>query len=188
MWVCLETARQWSLNMSTATLIDKPEVVRSFARRLHYARTAGGLTQRVLADRAGLKQGAISHLERGHTDILLPTLHRVAYGAGTTVTWLAELSEPGEREVVPPKRAPGGAVLDSDGLRIDFAIRLRAGRLARGLTQRELAERAGIWKRTEISYELVEKTPHLTPVHQLAVALELPVGWLLEGGPNPWGS
>ena len=49
------------------------------------ARNNSGLTQKELAERAGIAQSDISKLENGHANPSLETLQRLAYGMGTVL-------------------------------------------------------------------------------------------------------
>lgn len=135
-----------------------------------------------------MKQGAISHIEHGKADLKLPTLHRIAHGLSTSMEWLTDLSEPNEFDQIPVILRPDAEVFDRDALALAFAIRFRAARDRRGLSQQEAADAADTWRRTVAGYERAEMLPHLTQAHHLAAALDVPVGWLLEGGETPWDS
>lgn len=59
-----------------------------FGRHLRWLRRSRGLTQVVLADRAGLSVDAVRRIERGGFAASLDTLHKLAKGLGTSVTHL----------------------------------------------------------------------------------------------------
>ena len=56
---------------------------------------------------------------------------------------------------------------------VPFGVALRAYRLAAGLTQETLAERAGVSPRTIQALEREENTPHKDTLERLAAALGL---------------
>ena len=62
---------------------------------------------------------------------------------------------------------------------------IRAKRRARGLTQKELGERAGIAEPTIRRYELGKLNPKMETIEKIAVALNVPPKELLEG--TSWG-
>jgi transcriptional regulator with XRE-family HTH domain len=60
----------------------------ALARRVRELRTGQGLTTRQLAERAGISQGAVSHLETGRRAPSLDLARRVASALGVTVDHL----------------------------------------------------------------------------------------------------
>ncbi|WP_246989136.1 helix-turn-helix domain-containing protein [Halorientalis marina] len=88
---------------------------------LREARTARGLTQGELADRADVSQPLLSRIENEDVDPRLPTLHRIAQAINDAEQHL----EAAELEVAVPEA-------------------LKDARTATGLTQAELAERADV--------------------------------------------
>ena len=64
--------------------------------RLKSARLAAGLTQRELAERAGVSQSLVAQIERGEREPGRNALRRLAGALGTTVSWLL-----GERIATP---------------------------------------------------------------------------------------
>lgn len=67
----------------------KQEVfLKKFSRRLANLRQAKGLSQEVLADRAGLHAVAITYIERGKRMPRLDTIFKLAKGLGVPVDTL----------------------------------------------------------------------------------------------------
>jgi transcriptional regulator with XRE-family HTH domain len=64
----------------------------------------------------------------------------------------------------------------------ETARRIREGQRAKGLTNAELARRAGVTARTVARWRRGERPPRLTNLVRLAEALELPPATLIEGG------
>lgn len=60
---------------------------------------------------------------------------------------------------------------------------LKAWRAARGLSQRALAEKAGVGAVLVARLELAQTDPRLTTLRRLAEALKLTVGELVDGVP-----
>lgn len=60
---------------------------------------------------------------------------------------------------------------------------MRAWRAARGLSQRALAEKAGVGPVLVARLELGQTDPRLTTLRRLAEALNLTVGELVDGSP-----
>ncbi len=63
---------------------------------------------------------------------------------------------------------------------MDFAKRLKEARLARGLSQRDIAAAAGIDHTSYSSYETGRRQPDLPRLRSLAKALEVSADWFLE--------
>lgn len=76
-------------------------------------------------------------------------------------------------------RAMGSA---RESARAIFARNLRAQRLARGLSQEELADRAGIHRTYVGSVERGERNVSIENMDRLAVALGVELAMLLRGG------
>lgn len=73
----------------------------------------------------------------------------------------------------PPREQPPAAAA--------FAHNVRRLRLARGWTQRQLADAAGVTVRSISSYELGPRLPYADVAHRIALALGSTVGGLLTG-------
>ena len=64
---------------------------------------------------------------------------------------------------------------------MEFNERLRVSRKEKGLTQVDLAEKAGIAVNSVRLYESGKVTPKLDAMRKLAEALEIDINWLLNG-------
>ena len=64
---------------------------------------------------------------------------------------------------------------------MEFNERLRVSRKEKGLTQVDLAEKAGIAVNSVRLYESGKVTPKLDAMRKLADALEIDINWLLNG-------
>jgi XRE family transcriptional regulator, regulator of sulfur utilization len=62
---------------------------------------------------------------------------------------------------------------------MEMADRIRAARLAAGLTQEQLAQRAGVASVTISQIELGNRSPTLDTLMRVAAALEIPAATLL---------
>lgn len=67
-----------------------PAVQRKFARRLLELRTAQGISQQTLAERAELSVDGVAKLEQGHFSPTLRTLSLLAQGLNVTVSELTD--------------------------------------------------------------------------------------------------
>jgi non-specific serine/threonine protein kinase len=123
-------------------------------------RLAAGLTQEDLAERAGLSVQGLSALESGKRQA--PYRHTVtmlARALGLTASEAEALEAAVSRVRMPPTEAFGSV--------------LREARLAAGLTQEALAERAGVSTRNIQALERGENRPQQETARRLAEALAL---------------
>lgn len=85
------------------------------------------------------------------------------------------------RPVIASRRVADKPKKDRDPLTVEFGERMRMARLARGISQEELAERCDL-HRTEISLlERGEREPRFTTVAKVAGSLGISAGDLLPG-------
>lgn len=68
-----------------------------FGEAVRRARTATGLTQEELADRAGLDRSYIGGVERGERNPSLSVIEKIADGLGVTLAELFSYSEKGRK-------------------------------------------------------------------------------------------
>lgn len=61
------------------------QVRKSFAKQLHYRRIFSGMTQRELADAAGIAAGSVSAYENGFKTPTVDAAARIAAALGTTL-------------------------------------------------------------------------------------------------------
>jgi len=66
-----------------------------------------------------------------------------------------------------------------------IGTRIREVRRARGLTQRQLAQRVDISVRTLRAYEQNKRVPDEKTLHKIADVLEFPAHYFLRGEPLP---
>ena len=147
---------------------------RNFGELLRRYRIAGGLTQEALAEKAGLSVRGVSDLERGlrqspHAD----TVRRLAEALGLEGDERARLTDTASGSMTP---ADGGKVeLPNPDKPKSFGALLREHRLAAGLSQEQLAERAGLSRRGIADLERGARNfPLGQTVRRLAEALDLP--------------
>jgi ribosome-binding protein aMBF1 (putative translation factor) len=90
-----EAPRRMSLAEARATRMHRPEVVAAYeqtrlrhelAEAVRIRREELGLSQRQLAERAGMTQPGIARFEAGGTTPTLPLLERLAAALGLTLT------------------------------------------------------------------------------------------------------
>jgi transcriptional regulator with XRE-family HTH domain len=79
-------------------LRERFEAAMNLGLQFHDARTAAGLTQKELAEQAGVRQADVSKIERGGNATAV-TFHRVAVALGGRIKLVAD--EPGEAAVAP---------------------------------------------------------------------------------------
>src|SRR5260370_29177388 len=112
------------------------ETSASFGELLKEHRLAAGLTQEALAERAGISARGIQALERGQSRPQRETARRLAVALGLPPEEQARLLDAATPS---PRRRPAGAD--------PFDVLLRRHRVATGLTQEELADRARVsWR------------------------------------------
>ncbi len=75
--------------------------------------------------------------------------------------------------------------LPGDSVEADVAARIRARRVAVGLTQKELADRLGISEHKVLNFETCRARPHLGDVLEIAGVLGVPAAVLLESFAAP---
>lgn len=96
--------------------------------RLKSARLASGLTQRELAEQAGVSQSLVAQIERGEREPGRNALRSLAEALGTTVSWLLgeRIAPPGSDYVPPPELtsilADAHAPYGLHGLASDFPL------------------------------------------------------------------
>lgn len=88
----------------------------SLGSRLKKIRSERGLSQRELADRAGISANAISLIERNENSPSVATLQSLATALGVKISFFFEEERPGEVLLAPEGRRPE---LTSDGVRIE---------------------------------------------------------------------
>lgn len=149
---------------------------RNFGELLRRYRIARGLTQEALAERAGVSVRGLSDLERGvrqypHAD----TVRRLAEALGLPGEERARLADAAIGSVTHAEADSRQVGLrDADKPR-SFGALLREHRLAAGLSQEELAERAGLSRRGIADLERGARNfPLGETVRRLAEALDLP--------------
>lgn len=134
-------------------------------------RRGQGLSQRQLAERAGLSPAYISEVESGAKEPTLGSLRRLAAGLGLPAEALLAASPPSlEAAAAVPE---GGPTLGQ---------RLRLVRQARGLTLGEGAGRAGISSSYLADIERGRTSPSVDTLRKLAKALEFSVAALYHSG------
>lgn len=134
-----------------------------FAERLNELRAGAGLTQRQLAEKAGVKYGAVRDLEQGLNGPTWDTVLALAAALGVSVE---AFTQPAAKRQPTAQSAPSDGTADNH-----FAGRLRELREAAGLTQQQLAERAGVSARTVSSLEQAVYVATWPTVLALATAL-----------------
>ena len=86
---------------------------------------------------------------------------------------------PSSAESKPTSPTPGATGNNEDDALIKFGAKVREFRKARGLTQHQLAESAGIDRKTINRIENTRYSPTLTNVFAIAEALDIPANTLL---------
>jgi transcriptional regulator with XRE-family HTH domain len=184
---------------------DIEEQVRGFGRRLRAAREAAGLSQLVLAERAGVDLAAVSFLERAKRAPNLNTLVRVARaaevppaallgetGAGGgraravgSIVPSAEAGRPGAgRGSERAKSGAGGRRAGRETTRaalLRFGANLRAARTDASMSQEELSAAASIDRAAISIIERGGRSANLRSIVKLADALGKQPAELLAG-------
>ena len=181
--------------------MDDVEAIPSFGRLLRQHRLRVGLTQAALAERAGLSERAIQHLEGGLGQPYRETARRLAEALALTAEQRASFDAvaapaPRRRPSRPPGPSPKTAPDDRSLVSASpagrestrgesmtaagqthpssFAMLLRRHRLRAALSQEALAERAGLSAAAIGALEQEQRRrPHLQTVSGLADALQL---------------
>ena len=97
---------------------------------MRYARRRAGLTQRALADAAGVPQPAIARIESGAVSPRVDTLERLLAAAGATLEVAPRLGEGVDRSLIHSflKRSPDERIHDAAGAARNLAAFLKAMR------------------------------------------------------------
>ncbi|GAA1345059.1 hypothetical protein GCM10009647_089380 [Streptomyces sanglieri] len=117
---------------------------------LREARKSRGLSQKEIAERADVSQPLLSRLETDDVDPRLPTLHKIVQAINNTEDPLGET----ELEVAVPSA-------------------IRKVRMETGLTQSELAERAGFSQPLIARIENEEVNPRASTLREILTELEI---------------
>ncbi|SAI72972.1 DNA-binding protein [Bordetella ansorpii] len=137
----------------------------NLAARVRQRRLELGLTQRELAARAGISDTAIRKIENGSgTRYML----ELAEGLHVPMQWLAS----GD-----PAHAPKPAACRNDR-HLEIGRRIQQRRSELGLSQRELATRAGI---SSAAISKIERGSRSRYYEALAAALDVPLAWIETG-------
>lgn len=67
-------------------MVSEEQLLVNLGKRLRLARQAARLSQRGLAEKAGVSQPAVAHMEAGSTETPISTLQKVAYALGHTLS------------------------------------------------------------------------------------------------------
>jgi transcriptional regulator with XRE-family HTH domain len=145
-----------------------PAAVITFGHRLRVWRMTAGLTQTQLAERVGVLPPIISLIESGQREPVWRLVLTLADALGVSTEDFRE--KPGATVLPPPQRTPA-----------TFAEMLTAKRVAAGLSQSEVARRAGVTSAALSRYELGQRRPTAAVVSKLATALGCSVEQLGEG-------
>jgi len=150
-----------------------------FGDKLRALRRRSAITQVDLAERLHLvSQGYIADLEAGDEVPSLDLVFRVAHEFDVSTDYLL-------RDTIPVESDPVGFRDSSstiEGLSSRFGDKIRALRLERGLSQRELARTLGLASRAHISnLEAGRKAPSLDLIVRLADFFEVTTDYLLRG-------
>jgi transcriptional regulator with XRE-family HTH domain len=148
-----------------------------FGSKLRLLRQRQALSQANLAERLNLaSQGYIADLEAGDEEPSLDLVSRVARLFGVSVDYLL-------RDTVPIEANPTASTdssFEAGGLTSTFGEKVRALRLARGFSQRELARELRLASRAYISnLEAGRKAPSIDVVVQIADLFGVTTDYLL---------
>ncbi len=143
----------------------------NFASRLIQARTARGWSPDELAQKTGIDPEVVSRIENGkiRSGWRFP---EIASALDVSLKWLAT----GMQEVSSVDLATENASADTES----FASRLKATRMARGLSQQELADAADM-SQTAIGHLEHGRNKRSRESAKLAAALGVNEGWLVTG-------
>jgi DNA-binding XRE family transcriptional regulator len=154
--------------------VDRRGFVVSLRNRLHDRRVAElqpseYVSISVVARRYGISRGAVRRrIQLG----MVPGTQ--GEGPGGELRWLAPLEHPGWTEKIVWKKATGPRLKQCKPTTTQFGAMVRRFRFARGLTQVQLADMAGVAKDHLSEIETGGRVPvELSWVAQLAEALEL---------------
>jgi transcriptional regulator with XRE-family HTH domain len=141
-----------------------------------------GFSQARVAHAAGLTQASVSNYETGKRDPTLMSALRIANVLGITLGDLIRT-----QSVVSAREAQSaGPVKEgNDGDSRLIGRRVREWRVARELSQRQVAYAAGVSQPALSAYEAGKREPRLTTASRLAAALDISLQDLTEGVPPP---
>jgi transcriptional regulator with XRE-family HTH domain len=150
---------------------------------LRQARLEAGKTLKECGQVLGFSSGVVSAIEHGKRAISLPELELLAYYLSVPVDYFLDNgnapSDPSLEEL------PSEEVLMLRH-RIIAAL-LNQTRSEQGLSQRELAEMAGLSKRRLSQYEQGQTPIPLVELEAMAKALDVPLTYFLDEGIGPVG-
>lgn len=153
---------------------------RSLGRVIAIERRHAGLSQEALANRCKLHPTYISQLERGLKSPTIGTLHAIAEALGTTGSKLLQQAEEPARENDAPPTASQEGRLSREEILKRFGERLREHRLRAGLSQENLAAKAGLDRTYVGGVERGERNAALVNIIRLAEALGIEPHQLLR--------
>lgn len=159
------------------------------ADRLRTLRKQAKLSQDRLGAIAGIDGGAVSQTERARNVPTLETVEKLAAALGIDAAWLAygheahwQFRKKQPRPAVPfdaPEPRPGQTPYQRRAA--SCGERVRQGREQLGVALRPLAEAAQVSYQTVNLIETGATVPRVDTVEALAVALDVPPGWLAFG-------
>ncbi len=156
----------------------------AFAKLLVELRVANEFTQADLALRAGIARSFISLMERGQRNPTIETIFRIAQAVDLHPEELVKrlrlhASEKAEIGVIGNQERDNPRAVREPEARTLLAINVQQMRKKAGLTQKELADLAGIHSTT---VSQIERCIHNAPdiIQKLAGAFSVPVARLFE--------
>ena len=163
------------------------------AERVRDRIDASGRYRLDIAAMSGLSHVAVGRVEDGKRVPRLATIERIAEALGLSPSWLAYGDEAllpfrhrRPRPVVPPD-APMPAPAERQHLERWRGVAQRLSELRKrlGLTLRDVGDAAGLSAQAILLLEKGGRDPLISTVEQLAVALDVPPGWLAFGEGEP---
>ena len=131
--------------------------------RIREARKAKNWTQAELAKKAGVSEIAVRSYENRKRTPAVEIAVKLARALGVTMEWLFG-DDPSEMKIPQTPKYP----------------RIREARLAAGLTQAQLAEKADVSRVSIGFYERGERIPPLDAGAKIAKVLNVSLDWLVD--------
>jgi len=146
---------------------------------LRGARLRSGKSKKECAGAIGVSVAMLTHFEEGRKDISLPQLEILAYKLGISVSGFFRDREQ-EKLVAEDPDVPADQVMQLRDRIV--GVLLRKARTEAGMSQKQLAEAAGVSARRITQYEYGQKPVPVAELQQIADVLRLNMSYFMDEG------